>query len=207
MEDYVSIKWIADELHVSKQTVRYHLKKFPDSVRKDEDGKTVIPAEIAEKLRARIGGKEVVNNDPFTGKEVVNDPGFTGKKPEKSGNFTGKEVVKDDSFTGKEEESAIALTLEILRQQLATKDAQIAEKDRQIAQLSAQLSDTTEALKAAQRAQEAAQALHAGTMAQLQEVTQNAPVEAEPVAEDEDPEEAEQRRRGFWSWILRGKRG
>lgn len=195
MENY-TIKEAADALGVSKQAVRYHLKKIGGQFRKDERGIAVIPAEVFEEIRARIGGKEVVNGDSFTGKQVVNEEAFTGKKPEKSGNFTGKE-----------EGSAIALTLEILRQQLATKDAQIAEKDRQIAQLSAQLSDTTEALKAAQRAQEAAQALHAGTMAQLQEVTKNAPVEAEPVAEDEDPEEAEQRRRGFWSWILRGKRG
>lgn len=193
MENY-TIKEAADALGVSKQAVRYHLKKIGGQFRKDERGAAVITAEVFEQIRARIGGKEVVNGDSFTGKQVV-----------KESDFTGKEAVNDASFTGKQEaDPAVALTLEILREQLAVKDAQIAEKDRQIAQLSAQLSDTTEALKAAQRAQEAAQALHAGTMAQLQEVTQNAPetVEVEPVAEA-DPEEPE--RRGFWAWLRRGK--
>lgn len=188
-----TIKEAADALGVSKQAVRYHLKKIGGQFRKDERGIAVIPAEVFEEIRARIGGKEVVNGDSFTGKQVVNEQPFTGKKPVKSENFTGKEVVNEEPFTGKQEGSAEAVALAVLREQIAVKDAQIAS-------LTAQLEGVTEALRAAQRSLEGAQALHAGTIqAQLQEAATDEP---EPV--DEAPGEPE-RKRGLFGWLKRGK--
>ena len=170
MKSY-SIRQAADALGVTKQSIRYHLKKSGVSLVKDDRGLNVIPEEVFEEIRGKIGsketGKEAANNTPFTGKEKVNEELFPGKEGGNSGKFAGKEVVNDDSFTGKEVNDALLLTLSMLRDQIAVKDAQIAS-------LTSQLSDVTEALKSAQKALEGAQALHAATVHQLQEAKQEA---------------------------------
>lgn len=203
MESY-TIAQAAKLLGLSKMGVRFRLNSLNVQLEKDDRGRVVVPENVFRMIHD--GAKPESGPESEVESKSESTFHFPESKVESGEELSEKPESKPESDR-KAESDPLASMLSVLREQLAVKDAQIAEKDRQIAQLSAQLSDTTEALKAAQRAQEAAQALHAGTMAQLQEVTKNAPVEAEPVAEDEDPEEAEQRRRGFWSWILRGKRG
>lgn len=202
MESY-TIKQAADALGISKQAVRYHLKKIGGQFRKDERGIAVIPTEVFEEIRARVGGKEVVNGDSLTGKQVVNESDFTGKKPVKCGDFAGKEVVNDDLFTGKQEASAESVALAVLREQIENQQREIDRLNAKLDEKERRIDELTDKLSAAL---DKAQVLHAATVKQLQEATTGTD---EPVTVDEtqssDPDEPEQRKKGLFWWLNRSK--
>lgn len=102
-----TIKELADELQVSKQTIRYHLKSLPVKFTGKDSKNRILINPSGEKLIR----KKVVNN---TGKTTGNIPDTYRNK---------------DKFTGKEQESLINKRLndleKLYHEQLTSKEDEI----------------------------------------------------------------------------------
>ncbi|MCG0622349.1 replication protein RepB [Lactiplantibacillus plantarum] len=109
-----TIRELADELHVSKQTIQYHYQRLPaKSQQKNSQGANMISLTAERIIRDKVA-KPLVANHQQTGS-------------------------KEDTKTSKENNELIATLrreVEDLKfqrdKQLATKDQQISSKDRQI---------------------------------------------------------------------------
>ena len=112
-----TIKELADELKVSKQTIQYHYQRLPTKNRqKDNQGKNMISLSAERLIRAKVAKTFVANDHQISNKK--------------------------SSKTSKEDNELIATLrreVEDLKsqrdKQLATKDQQISSKDRQIEHL------------------------------------------------------------------------
>lgn len=138
-----TIKQIADEIGVSKQAIQQRLKREP-------------LASACRPLLAMVGGvwqvppeAEMLILSAFNDKATSE----TDKQPTSVADNVATNVVGKQPGV----ESALYKTLEVLQEQLKTKDAQI-----ELLQKS--LERTTIALQDAQATAKAAQALHAGTI-------------------------------------------
>ncbi|PTM27379.1 DUF536 domain-containing protein [Lactiplantibacillus plantarum] len=112
-----TIRELADELKVSKQTIQYHYQRLPTKNRqKDSQGKNVISLTAERIIRGKVA-KNLVANNQQTGSEKAT-------KTSKENNeliATLRREVADLKFQRDK--------------QLATKDQQISNKDRQIDRL------------------------------------------------------------------------
>lgn len=102
-----TIKELADELNVSKQTIQYHYQRLPAKYRqKDNVGKNIINAESARIIRSKVAKPLATNNHQNTDKEVAKSD-------------------KDDNRIIADLKLAIAEIKADRDKQLATKDRQI----------------------------------------------------------------------------------
>ncbi|ANI98625.1 DUF536 domain-containing protein [Pediococcus pentosaceus] len=112
-----TIRELADELNVSKQTIQYHYQRLPAKNRqKDNQGANIISPTAERIIRDKVAKPSVAKNQQIGGKE--------GTKTSKENN----ELI-----------ATLRREVEDLKSQrnhqLATKDQQISKKDRQIDQL------------------------------------------------------------------------
>jgi hypothetical protein len=166
-----TIRQIAEEIGVSKQAV--HQK------RKSKELSTCL--------------------QPFTstvdGVVYIDEPGETlilqafNKSPSTS--FTAVDVNEPSTVYGHVDGQII----EILREQLATKDVQINELNERLKEQTAANKDLTAALEHTTASLHAAQALHAGTM--QKHLTDNSPVEV--INEAGQSESPPVKKKGFWN--------
>jgi len=106
-----TIKELADELQVSKQTIRYHLKSIPVKfTSKDSKNRIVIKPSGEKLIRAKVTN----NTGKTTGKAIGNIPDTYRNK---------------DEFTGKDQEALINKRLDDLEklyhEQLTSKEDEI----------------------------------------------------------------------------------
>jgi ribosomal protein L35 len=122
-----TIKQLADELGVSKQTIRYHIKSLPvNFTSKDSKNRiTVTPT------GARFIKDKVVNKKHH----------FTGKKPQQKSSLP---------VNKKEQENALLKRLDLLEQ---TYHEQLVSKDQEIARLHDTLDQTQKLLDQSQQLQ------------------------------------------------------
>ena len=183
MNEDLTILQASKALGLSKNTVKYRIRKLPeDQIRHAEDGRIFItPAGMAslsaecEPPKNRFRTTENQLNHQTDKSQAFGKPVQTTEEPE--------EPVEEpvQRTTGEPEEparvagalAALAGTVETLRKQLEEKDRQIRAKDQQIkdqqelsSSLARQLETVTQALQSAQDQAAAAQALHAGTLKQ-----------------------------------------
>ena len=122
-----TIKQLADELHVSKQTIRYHLKSFPvNFTGKDNKNRITVNA-----IGARLIKEKVVN---------------------KSGNVTGKKVQQKSSLPVNDNEQ-LKLLLQRIDTLEQTYHEQLLSKDQEIARLHDTLDQTQKLLNQSQQLQ------------------------------------------------------
>lgn len=243
-----TLKEAAELLGMTKPGIRYHLKALAETIEKDDKGQIIVPESILQRIRDNMKPESKVESKPESGKLLSeSEPESKPEsKPESGKYFPESEeklpqkpesIVESDQESGKyfpesdrKAESAEAVALEILREQIAIKDAQIAQlsaqlevKDRQIERKDEQLGKLTEALAAAQRTAEGSQALHAATVKQLQAaqpavstVTQENDAQNMDqgekkeksedrrwfIPDDEDPPLQKRKKRSFLDWLL-----
>ncbi|AWN34321.1 MAG: helix-turn-helix transcriptional regulator [Lactobacillus sp.] len=122
-----TIKQLADELHVSKQTIRYHLKSLPvNFTGKDNKNRITVNA-----IGARLIKEKVVN---------------------KSGNVTGKKVQQKSSLPVNDNEQ-LKLLLQRIDTLEQTYHEQLLSKDQEIARLHDTLDQTQKLLNQSQQLQ------------------------------------------------------
>ena len=122
-----TIKQLADELGVSKQTIRYHIKSLPVKFTgKDSKNRITITSTGAKIIKEKVVKKTVH---------------FTGNKPQQK-NFLP--VNKE------EQESSLLKRLDLLEQ---TYHEQLASKDKEIARLHNTLDQTQKMLDQSQQLQ------------------------------------------------------
>lgn len=165
----------AKMLGVSKNTIKYRMKKLPETMyRKSNDdmGTIYISDAGLEELRK-------MGENPYqTAEEPHQTTQQTAEEAKEPDNEPHKTTVNDSEFFSNHEKNerepgenqlyvALQKTVDMLQEQLVTKDKQI--------------EALTEALLTAQRTAEAAQALHAGTIQQQ--------LEAQPKENTEEKDE------------------
>ncbi len=112
-----TIRELADELKVSKQTIQYHYQRLPTKNRqKDSRGANIISSTAERIIRSKVTKALLANKQQISSKE----PTKTNKENNKLIATLIREVADLKSERDK---------------QLATKDQQISSKDRQIDQL------------------------------------------------------------------------
>ena len=137
----------------SKNSIKYWMKKIPkDCIFKDENDKILINEAGFECLKAMLEERIIENHQ-----EPVLEPPKTTKEPVLEPPKTTKEPVLEPPKTTKE---PVEVALQVLREQLATKDQQIKEITERLAAEQAAHAETRQALTASQ-------ALHAGTLQRL----------------------------------------
>lgn len=171
-----TIRELADELGVSKTTVRkYMTEEFRENHTENLPGNIIGIDDVGCKLIS-----ESLRKPPQT---TANQFAETPQTPE---------------TPSLQEEVAF------LREQLIAKDRQIEAQQTQISQLTAALDNTAKALQAAQTSLQAAQALHAGTMQQQLESGEPDLTSEISVSEiSQDPKPGVLRR--FWQSMTRRK--
>jgi len=111
--DKITIKDLADELDVSKTTIRNHMKKLPDGLAVTEkDGVIVLDADVVSFIRESVMLSKMKVSGKATGKvssEIVID-------------FPQSQFPTDETF-------------EFLKKQLEEKDNQLKVKDQMIQEL------------------------------------------------------------------------
>lgn len=122
-----TIKQLADELGVSKQTIRYHIKSLPaEYTGKDNRNRIIITRTGARLIKGKVTNKNQL---------------FTGKQPkQKSSLLVNKE----------EQERALLKRLDLLEQ---TYREQLVNKDQEIARLHDTLDQTQKLLDQSQQLQ------------------------------------------------------
>ena len=150
-----TIKQVADELGVSKDRVKYLVKKLPSEWVNKRGKITYLNSEGTQHIYALLG------------KNRVNSPVEVGK----SG---------DDSPPLSPVIEVLQATINTLQEQLNVKDEQIRGQQAQIEQLTKALQQQTAAAENTTAALTAAQALHAGTIQERLTVAQDQ-TEEDPV--------------------------
>lgn len=187
----------AKMLGLSKNTIKYRMKKLPESMyRKSNDdmGTIYISEEGLEELRKMGETTQQTGKEPPTTKQEADKP---DNEPHDVENNEAQPFSEPDETEQSQQEpgnknqtkpdenrlyTTLLQTVELLQEQLATKDRQI--------------ETLTEALLTAQRTAEAAQALHAGTIQQQ--------LEAQPqdIVEDVEEPEREEAKEHWWKRIF-----
>ena len=208
---HYTLKQAADLLGMTRQGLRYWLDRLGEPLAKDTSGRYVVSDDALDRVKqAREVASEVAS-------EVT-----SAEADRKTENAENKRHSESEAASEVASEvPAVTLALvEMLREELQTKNAQIDELNKRLAEV-------TEALATAQRTAEGSQALHAATMKQLQEQQstvkpiiqeESAPEpersvkEEEPegrrwfVPDDEDEDEDEEppvrKKRSFLDWLL-----
>jgi predicted transcriptional regulator len=132
-----TIKQIADEFGVTKDTIKHRVKNLPDMFKATQRGIIYITLDGIMLLRESVLGVK---------------PGLHLGEPTKSG--------VNPPMHPPQESPAVIAVIETLREELEV-------KNRQIEAMNLQISDLTTALTTAQQTASTAQALHAGTMKHL----------------------------------------
>ena len=122
-----TIKQLADELGVSKQTIRYHIKSLPVKFTgKDSKNRITITSTGTKLIKEKVVKKTVH---------------FTGNKPQQKSSLP---------VNKKEQESALLKRLDLLEQ---TYHEQLVSKDQEIARLHDTLDQTQKLLNQSQQLQ------------------------------------------------------
>lgn len=215
METKYTLKQAADLLGMTRQGLKYWLDRLGEPLVKDTSGRYVVSDDALNRVKqAREVASEVASEVTSTKADSKTENAENKRRSEsESASEAASEVAS--------EVPAVTLALvEMLREELQTKNAQIDELNKRLAEV-------TEALATAQRTAEGSQALHAATMKQLQEQQstvkpiiqeESAPgpersvKEEEPegrrwfVPDDEDEDEDEEppvrKKRSFLDWLL-----
>ena len=170
-----TIRQIADEIGVSKQTVYKRFKGKLHTVcapyAHTEQGVLYIDEQ----------GENLIKQDFLQGNHSI------GAHTERSNGAVLEQGQQADLIT------LLQSTIDTLQEQLEVKDKQLEVKDRQIEQQAQTITQLTEALVASQQTAAAAQALHAGTMHQQL-------LSGEAGADQQGQEPESERKR---SWISR----
>lgn len=170
------MKEAAERLGMTKPGIRYRLKVLGITLEKDGFGRVELSEDVLQRIRDGKRPESVVESGEKKEKEPESEPEKSGKNSEES--------EREPERTGKNEketESGVTAALvEMLREELRSKNAQIAS-------LTAQNESLTEALKTAQRSLEQAQILHAKSV--------NLLPDAQTEPEPEDKREPETRTR------------
>ena len=112
-----TIRELADELKVSKQTIQYHYQRLPTkNQQKDSQGKNVISLTAERIIRGKVA-KNLIAKNQQTGSEKAT-------KTSKENNELIATLIREVADLKSQRDK-----------QLATKDQQISNKDRQIDQL------------------------------------------------------------------------
>ena len=178
-QQYLTVKQFAKRAGVSTQRIYQLLTKSLQEFTKTENGTKYI----------YIEGLKLFEKEPV--QEIA------------------KDLQSDLQGVASSETELLKETIEVLRQQLTVKDEQLAAKDKQLADLTAALVSAQEQHKALTDALTAAQALHAGTIQERLNGTEQ-PTAAEEVkaASSSDRDEVEPvreqqpKKRGFFSRLF-----
>ena len=232
MEKTYTLKEAAERIGLTKPGIRERMKRLNEPFAKDVKGRIVLTEDALRRLESDVKKEsqpesEVESGKYFPESEVESDRKLSGKsesKPE-------SEVESDRKLSGKSEskpesdrkvESAEAIALEVLREQITVKDAQIASLTEQLASVTEALVTAQRTIESSQRALEASQALHAATVKQLQaaqsvvppiiqEEPRNPKEEKEkpedgrwfiPDDDEEDPPLQKRKKRSLLDWLL-----
>lgn len=219
METKYTLKQAADLLGMTRQGLKYWLDRLGEPLVKDTSGRYVVSDDALNRVKqAREVASEVTSG---VASEAISAE--VDRKTENAENKRRSESEGASEAVSEVASEVPAVTLalvEMLREELRTKNAQIDELNKRLAEV-------TEALATAQRTAEGSQALHAATMKQLQEQQstvkpivqeESAPEpersvkEEEPegrrwfVPDDEDEDEDEEppvrKKRSFLDWLL-----
>ena len=210
MEKTYTLKEAAERIGLTKPGIRERMKRLNEPFAKDVKGRIVLTEDALRRLESDVKKEsqpesEVESGKYFPESEVESDRKLSGKsesKPE-------SEVESDRKLSGKSEskpesevesdrkvESAEAVALEVLREQITVKDAQIASLTEQLASVTEALVTAQRTIESSQRALEASQALHAATVKQLQAAQSVVPptIQEEPRNPEEEKEKPEEKR-------------
>lgn len=192
MEKTYTLKEAAERIGLTKPGIRERMKRLNEPFAKDVKGRIVLTEDALRRLESDVKKEsqpesEVESGKYFPESEVESDRKLSGKsesKPE-------SEVESDRKV-----ESAEAVALEVLREQITVKDAQIASLTEQLASVTEALVTAQRTIESLQRALEASQALHAATVKQLQAAQSVVPptIQEEPRNPEEEKEKPEERR-------------
>lgn len=213
METKYTLKQAADLLGMTRQGLKYWLDRLGEPLVKDTSGRYVVTDDALNRVKqAREVASEVTSEATSAKVDRETESAENKRRSESEG---ASEAVSEVAS----EVPAVTLALvEMLREELKTKNAQIDELNKRLAEV-------TEALATAQRTAEGSQALHAATMKQLQEqqstvkpiIQEESAPEPErsvkeeepegrrwfvPDDEDEDDEPPVKKKRSFWDWLL-----
>ncbi len=109
-----TIRELADQLNVSKQTIQYHYQRLPAKNRqKDSQGTNMISPKAERIIRDKVAKPLLANNQQIDSKETT--------KTNKDNNELVATLIKEVEDLKSQRDK-----------QLATKDQQISSKDRQI---------------------------------------------------------------------------
>nr|WP_238331618.1 DUF536 domain-containing protein [Furfurilactobacillus milii] len=112
-----TIRELADELKVSKQTIQYHYQRLPTkNQQKDSQGKNMISLTAERIIRDKVAKPLVAKDQQIGSKKATKD-----SKENNELIFTLRREIEELKYQ--------------LDKQLATKDQQISSKDRQLDQL------------------------------------------------------------------------
>lgn len=200
----MTIKQLADELGVSKPTIRNIVSKLgiQSKLRKVGNRYTLSDTQITQ-VKLQISKNEVLSESEKTKKSESQALSESEKseKSEKSKKLESQMLSESEKLKN----SIVREQLSILSKQLTVKDTQIQmlqdqliTKDSQIQLLQEQIGQLTAAMESMANALTGAQALHAGTI-QKQLTGHNDRVE-----QSSDPEQPKQKQ-GFFSKFFRKK--
>ena len=197
----MTIKQLADELGVSKPTIRNIVSKLgiQSKLRKVGNRYTLSDTQITQ-VKLQISKNEVLSESEKT-KKSESQALSESEKSEKSEKLESQMLSESEKLKN----SIVREQLSILSKQLTVKDTQIQmlqdqliTKDSQIQLLQEQIGQLTAAMESMANALTGAQALHAGTI-QKQLTGHNDRVE-----QSSDPEQPKQKQ-GFFSKFFRKK--
>lgn len=164
---WITLLTAAKRLQVTKDTVKYRIKKLPPDMIQRTDGRVYVAEEALALMAA------MTQDDPTTPTETQGSPTADQVTPSTDPVTPGHNPVSPDALTA----AVAALT------------AQLEAKDKQIAALNDRLQEVTQALHAAQ-------ALHAGTVhRELLEAVETGEQQVTP--DDNVPDTQPQKKRGI----------
>ena len=174
MEKTYTLKEAAERIGLTKPGIRERMKRLNEPFAKDVKGRIVLTEDALRRLESDVK------------KESQPESEVESRKY-----FPESEVESDRKV-----ESAEAVALEVLREQITVKDAQIASLTEQLASVTEALVTAQRTIESSQRALEASQALHAATVKQLQAAQSVVPptIQEEPRNPEEEKEKPEERR-------------
>ena len=188
MEKTYTLKEAAERIGLTKPGIRERMKRLNEPFAKDVKGRIVLTEDALRRLESDVKKESQPES------EVESRKYFPESEVESDRKLSGKSESKPES--DRKVESAEAIALEVLREQITVKDAQIASLTEQLASVTEALVTAQRTIESSQRALEASQALHAATVKQLQAAQSVVPptIQEEPRNPEEEKEKPEERR-------------
>lgn len=180
-----TLKQAADLLGITKNQVKYRVKKLPpEEISTSPEGVLLLSEAGYSMLKSQVlSGSEKPPSTDFNQSSTTFNQFSTGSNQSKTGSTDSINHPENHQATTQEP----APEVETLRLALAILERQLEAKDRQIEQL-------TQALNTATQATAAAQALHAGEIQRSLNAAKPEEPEKEPAPEQKKPP------RSWWKW-------